>query len=254
MNSPDWLTGSEEWPQCPANVRFAFTTRSGGASRPPYNGLNLGLHVDDDSQVVQQNRTYLQRELGIQPPAWLKQVHGTTVAVDPVPGERPPQADAAWTARPGVPLAVLTADCLPVLVATRDGAEVGVAHAGWRGLADGVLPALVTRFQQTAENLVACLGPAIGPTAFEVGPEVRSAFLREDPATVTAFKPGRGDRWYGDLYQLARQSLGRVGVTAVSGGRYCTYTDDSRFFSYRRDGRTGRMAALIWIDGDQPGH
>lgn len=180
-------------------------------------------------------------------PCWLEQVHGAGV-VRPDIGEQGLVADAAVTDRPGVVLAVRTADCLPVLFADRAGSGVGAAHAGWRGLAAGVLEATVAALGVAPESLVAWFGPAIGQPAFEVGPEVRAAFVDGDPATAACFAAGRGDRWHADLTALARHRLAAVGVTSVFGGVGCTYSEPERFFSYRRDRETGRMAALIWME------
>lgn len=180
-------------------------------------------------------------------PRWLRQVHGTTVAVEPGPDT--PEADAAVTATPGRVLAVLTADCLPVLLCAGDASEVAAAHAGWRGLAAGVLEATVASMRTPPQRLQAWLGPAAGPRAYEVGEEVRSAFVDADPAATSAFASTRPGHWLVDLYALARQRLARAGLPpeAVSGGHLCTISDPDRFFSHRRDGGTGRMASLVWI-------
>jgi polyphenol oxidase len=245
----------------PSRVRALVTTRNGGCSAPPFgdaegraNGLNLGAHVGDDPEHVRRNRESLQRSLPGQP-CWLEQVHGVAVhEADRVPPpERPPVADAAVTTVPGQVLAVLTADCLPVLLADCHGRAVGIAHAGWRGLAAGVLEATVAamRTRTDADSvLVAWLGPAIGPSAFEVGDEVRAAFCGGDPGAAEAFRPGPDPgKWFCDLYRLARRRLASVGVERVGGGGHCTVGDPQRFYSHRRDRRTGRMASLIWLDG-----
>jgi len=238
---PDWLA--------PPGVRAVMTLRTGGASGGPYASLNLGDHVGDEPDAVAENRRRLREALALPAePLWLEQVHGTDVARFGGPGR--PRADAAVASEPAQVCAVMVADCLPVLLADRAGTCVAAAHAGWRGLAAGVLEATVAALPVDPSQLVAWLGPAIGPDAFEVGPEVRDAFLAADPAAAVAFRPGAEDRWLADVYTLARQRLARVGVTDVHGGGLCTVSDPSRFFSYRRDGVTGRMAALVWRMGD----
>jgi len=233
-----------DWP-APPGVRAAMTLRAGGASGGPYASLNLGDHVGDEADAVAENRRRLRQALALPAePLWLEQVHGTDVAR--FGGPVCPRADAAVALAPGQVCAVMVADCLPVLLADRAGTCVAAAHAGWRGLAAGVLEATVAALPVDPSQLVAWLGPAIGPEAFEVGPEVRDAFQAADPATEAAFRPGTGDRWMADVYLLARQRLARAGVTDVHGGGWCTVSDPGRFFSYRRDGVTGRMAAVIW--------
>lgn len=239
-----------DWPDLPATVRTATTERNGGQSRSPYDSLNLGLHVGDDPDSVLANRQRVSRALDLtQPPCWLHQVHGTDVVTINEASDNRTEADAAYTRQLGVPLCILTADCLPVLISSLDGAEIGAAHAGWRGLCDGVLENLVARFEQPARALTAWLGPAIGPDHFEVGPEVRDAFVARHTEAEHCFTPGESDRWLADIYALARQRLARLGVESVHGGGLCTVRDEHRFFSYRRDGATGRMAALIWRQG-----
>ncbi|SFM25265.1 conserved hypothetical protein [Ectothiorhodospira mobilis] len=243
---PEPLIIEPRWP-APAGVRAVVTTRSGGVSRPPFQELNLGLHTGDDPQAVLENRRRLTRALDLPgAPAWLEQVHGTTVAEAAAVTPDATQADAAIARRPGIVCAVLTADCLPVCLCDRAGEEVAVAHAGWRGLAAGILEAAVAAFTRPAQSLLAWLGPAIGPAAFQVGPEVRRAFVQQDPDMAHAFTPARGDRWLADLHALARARLRACGVEAVHGMTACTHGEPERFFSYRRDGRTGRMATLIW--------
>jgi YfiH family protein len=239
------------WPQ---GVRGRATTRLGGVSTGPFASLNLatsGEAGDDDPATVAENRARLARALGVDAVCWLRQVHGTAVHVvasPPAPGAPAPVADAAVTHVTNVAVAVLTADCLPVLLAAEDGSVTGAAHAGWRGLAAGVVEATVAAMGVPPETLRAWLGPAIGPQAFEVGPEVREAFLAADPAAGSAFHPGRGDRWHGDLWILARQRLAAAGVRQVSGGGICVHADPERFYSWRRDGgRTGRQATLAWL-------
>ena len=226
-----------------------MTLRTGGVSTGPYASLNLGDHVGDDPAAVAENRRRVREALALpSEPLWLEQVHGTAVARF---GEAVrPRADASVALAPGQVCAVMVADCLPVLLADRAGTCVAAAHAGWRGLAAGVLEATVAALPVDPAQLVAWLGPAIGPEAFEIGPEVREAFLAVDPEAADAFRPGTGDRWLADAYRLARQRLARAGVTDVHGGGLCTVSDPTRFFSYRRDGVTGRMAALIWRIAD----
>lgn len=234
-----------DWP-APAGVRGAVTTRAGGVSAGRYDSLNLATHVGDDADAVAENRRRLRAALALpSEPAWLTQVHGRDVAV--LPGPLPPAADAAVTRRRGAVLAVLVADCLPVLLASRDGDAVGVAHAGWRGLAAGVIEAAVRALGADPAKLLAWLGPCIGPAAFEVGPEVREAFVAADPAAAGEFAPGRAGRFQADLPALARRRLAACGVREVHGGGWCTHADAARFYSYRRDGETGRMAALVWL-------
>jgi YfiH family protein len=240
------------WP-VPATVRGGTSLRSGdGRSPPPFDRLNLGLRCGDDPALARANRESLATGLHLpSAPHWLDQVHGTAVARFDAPpvGGHEPVADAAVTATPGVVLAILTADCLPVLFAARDGREIGAAHAGWRGLAAGVLEATVAAMQAPAGELVAWLGPAAGPRAYEIGAEVREAFLAHDPEAAAAFVATRPGHWRVDLYALARQRLAAVGVHAVHGGGECTISDPARYFSHRRDGRSGRMATLAWLAG-----
>lgn len=240
-----------DWP-APANVRAAATTRRGGFSRGPYAGLNLGEHVGDDPAAVAANRRLLSDALGLaRAPAWLEQVHGCEVAdAAAATGQVPPRADAAVTRTPGVACVVMTADCLPVLYCDRGGRVVAAAHAGWRGLAGGVLEATLARMEVDPAEVLVWLGPAIGPAAFEVGPEVRAAFVADDPAAAAGFVPAHGDRLLGDLYALARLRLRRAGVRQISGGSRCTYTEADTFYSYRRGAVTGRQATLVWLATD----
>lgn len=237
----DWLT--PDWP-APVWVKACITTRSGGISAAPFDSFNLGEHVEDDPVAVTKNRQRLISQLGCRP-AWLRQVHGVAV-VPAEPGEVL-EADASWTATPGVACTVMTADCLPVLFCDRAGSRVAAAHAGWRGLAGGVLEATLDALAVAPEDVLAWLGPAIGPQAFEVGAEVREAFMAVHPQAAEAFvasvNPGR---YMADIYQLARIRLAARGVTAVYGGGFCTYSDP-RFYSYRRAAQTGRFASLIWL-------
>jgi YfiH family protein len=243
---PEWIV--PRWP-APARARAVSTTRPGGVSRPPYDVLNLADHVGDDPGAVAANREFLAKALGLPAtPAWLQQVHGTRV-VDASEVTAPVAADAAFAREPNVVCAVLTADCLPVLLCDRGGRAVAAAHAGWRGLAAGVIERTVDALPVPGGELLAWLGPAIGAAAYVVGGEVRESFLAHDPAAAAAFRPAAGGGWHADLYQLARQRLQRHGVTDVYGGEFCTFQEPARFYSFRRDGVTGRMASLIWLQG-----
>lgn len=232
-----------DWP-APASVRACVTTREGGVSLPPYDSFNLGDHVGDDPAAVAENRRRLSETFAIQP-AWLKQVHGLAVAdADP---SRVVEADASWTQTPAVACAVMTADCLPVLFCDRAGTRVAAAHAGWRGLAGGVLEATLDTLGVPVEDVLVWLGPAIGPQAFEVGLEVREAFTAAHPQAADAFVEGeRPGKLMADIYALARMRLAARGVTAVYGGGYCTVSDP-RFFSYRQTPQGGRFASLVWL-------
>jgi len=237
-----------EWP-APRGVRAAFTLRGGGVSAAPYDSLNLGAHVGDDPAAVVENRRRVCAWLELPAePAWLEQVHGTRVADLDAAGEASAPADAVLTRRAGRVCVVQVADCLPVFFAARDASVVGVAHAGWRGLAAGVLEAAVAKLDCARGKLIAWLGPAISVRHFEVGGEVRAAFLDAEPGAACAFLPNERGRWQCDLAALARRRLAALGVTEASGGTWCTYADPARFFSFRRDGRCGRMAALIWLE------
>ncbi len=246
----EWIV--PDWP-APANVRAFMTTRSGGVSRPPFDSMNPAAHVGDDPEAVAGNRARLRGLLPAEP-LWLDQVHGSRVAEAGVEAAGA-QADAGLARAPGRVCAVLTADCLPVLFCDRAGTVVAAAHAGWRGLAGGVLERTVEAMGAAPERIMAWLGAAIGPEAFEVGEEVREAFVAQDPLAATAFRPaglttldGAPRKWLADIYALARLRLGRLGVAEVHGGGLCTFTDSGRFYSYRRDGRTGRMASVIWLE------
>ncbi len=234
------------WP-APPGVLAASTTRQGGVSAPPYDSLNLANHVGDDPAHVAENRRRLAAVAGyLAEPAWLQQVHGRRVVAAETVCE-PVAADAAWTRKAGQPCVVMTADCLPVLLCDRAGTVVAAVHAGWRGLAEGVIAATVAKMNVPPMELLAWLGPAIGPTVFEVGEEVRAAFVALDRANASCFKPSPTDRWLADIYGLARLQLRRLFVTAIYGGYSCTFGEPERFFSYRRENRTGRMASLIWL-------
>jgi len=237
----NWLT--PDWP-APASVRACVTTREGGVSEAPFDSLNLGDHVDDRPEAVAENRRRLTEHFSIQP-AWLQQVHGIAV-VHADPGIVA-TADASWTATPAIACAAMTADCLPALFCDRAGTRVAAAHAGWRGLAAGVLEATLDSLDVPADEVLVWLGPAIGPKAFEVGPEVREVFINQLPEAAEAFVPSNNaGKFMADIYLLARLRLAERGVTAVYGGGFCTVTDP-RFFSYRRASRTGRFASLVWL-------
>ncbi|MBV1775984.1 peptidoglycan editing factor PgeF [Burkholderiaceae bacterium DAT-1] len=243
----DWLSAAlvPDWP-APTHVRAISTTRAGGVSEGDFAGFNLATHVGDAPDAVAANRAALATHTGAAA-GWLDQVHGTRVAhLDTLDSHVVPDADASVATLPGRAAVVMTADCLPVLFCDEAGTVVAAAHAGWRGLCGGVLEATVAAMQATSP-VMAWLGPAIGPDAFEVGGEVREAFMAHDLAAEAAFKPGTHEgKWLGDLYLLARQRLASVGVSAVYGGGYCTFSDE-RFFSYRRSRQTGRMASVVWI-------
>lgn len=237
---PEFIT--PDWP-APPGVRALATTRAGGCSVGPWTGLNLGAHVGDDAQAVARNRALLVASAGLpELPLWLTQVHGTAV----VDADAPPDvtADARHTARRGAVCVVLSADCLPLLLCDTDGTEVAAVHCGWRGLADGMVAAAVARFAAPPARLLAWLGPAIGAAAYQVGPELVTRFA---PAARGAFGPGARGLTL-DLGAAARALLAQAGVTRVYGGHWCTASDAARFYSYRRDGVTGRMATLIWQD------
>jgi YfiH family protein len=253
--------------QAPSHVRAVTSTRRGGVSRGAFAGLNLGDHVGDDPARVAANRALLREALRLPAePLWLEQVHGCKVidgleagalrvasgaagaGVGETSGARCPTADAAVAREPGQVAVVMTADCLPVLLCDDGGAVVAAAHAGWRGLLDGVIEATVAAMRVPADQVHAWLGPAIGPSSFEVGPEVRERFCALSAEAAAGFAAGVDGRWLADLYLLARQRLASIGVQRISGGEYCTFLDQQRFFSYRRDGRSGRMASLIWME------
>ena len=240
------------WPDLPANLGAVATTRLGGVSMAPYDdghgggGFNLGTHVGDDPAAVARNRAQVPGQ-----PAWLSQVHGVTVVDAATVGASAPVADASVTTQAGVACAIMTADCLPVLFADMAGKVVGGAHAGWRGLAAGVLGETVRAMRAAgAGEITAWLGPAIGPAAFEVGEDVRATFLAAVPGAQDAFKhyPGRPGKYLADMNMLARMLLAADGVKRVWGGEHCTVTEADLFYSYRRDGITGRQASLIWIN------
>ncbi len=280
---PAWLEA--DWP-VPPGVRAVTTLRHGlGASQAPFDTFNLGARCGDDDDAVAENRRQIEAALALpSAPRWLRQVHGVEVvrfgsapepspapAARPLPlagevnipspllpplplagegwGEGEPEADASVTSTPGVVLAILTADCLPVVFAAKDGGEIAAAHAGWRGLADGVLEATIAAMRTSADEVIAWLGPCAGPLAYEIGQEVFDAFVSRDARAQAAFLATRPGHWQVDLYALARQRLDAAGIAMgdIHGGDLCTISDPSRFFSHRRDQRTGRMATLAWI-------
>jgi len=233
----------------PAGIGAASSTRAGGVSTGRYTSLNLGMHVGDDAACVAENRKRLGQFLSLPAePRWLEQVHGTRVIGCPSEAPAvPPRADAAVSRESGVVLAVMTADCLPVLLAARDGTVVGVAHAGWRGLAAGVIEATLAAMRVEPTEAIAWLGPAIGPAHYEVGSEVREAFTGSPGADAGFVPAARAGHWHCNLGALARARLVAAGVGSISGGDRDTFAEPGRFFSWRRDGETGRMASLIWL-------
>ncbi len=249
----DWIV--PQW-AAPANVRALVTTRNGGVSVPPYATMNLAAMSRDRGdapEALAENRRRL-RALLPDEPVWMQQVHGATVArLDRMRPTAPVVADAAVTRAAAVVCAVLVADCLPVLLADRIGSVVGIAHAGWRGLAAGVVEATIAAMDiARPDDVIAWLGPAISRRAFEVGADVRAAFCDADPLACESFTAVREGKWHADLYALARRRLSRAGVASIAGGGWCSYADAARFFSFRRDRETGRMAAAIWLEPDVP--
>ncbi len=248
----EWLR--PDWP-APPGVRAAFAYRSGGVSTAPWSSLNLGLHVGNDADAVRENRRRLRAAPALpSEPLWLEQVHGIEVidadsldaAAIAAAGPLGPRGDAVVACAPGRVACIQVADCLPVLFCSRDGQRIGAAHAGWRGLAGGVLESTVAAMAVPGPELLAWIGPAIGPAAFEVGEEVRAQFVAQSPAAAAAFVANSRGRWQCDLFMLARQRLEALGVGSVLGGGVCTHDDPARFFSHRRSAPTGRHAALIW--------
>jgi YfiH family protein len=242
MSLAAWII--PEWPT-PARVRAFVTTRTGGVSTGEYASMNLGVHGGDAPENVARNRAIVRAYLPADP-LWLAQVHGAHVA-DAAIALESPRADAAVTTQPDRVCVVLTADCMPVFLCDAHGRAVAVAHAGWRGLAGGVLENAVHALGVPPAEVHAWMGPAIGPDAFEVGPEVREAFLAADPGADVAFRAHRPDKYMADLYVLTRRRLMRAGVSSVHGGGFCTFHDRERFFSYRREKASGRMGAFIWL-------
>jgi YfiH family protein len=232
-----------DWP-APENVHAIQTTRVGGFSSAPYETLNLGDHVKDHPINVSKNRQLLNTYLPTEP-VWLNQVHGVRV-INAAYSSCLESADAAFSFKANTVCVTMTADCLPVLLCDQAGTVVAAVHAGWRSLCDGVIEATVKAMQVEGEYLMAWFGPAIGPHAFEVGSEVRAQFIAQDSESAHAFVP-HGKKWLGDIYKIATQRLNELGITQIYGGNLCTYTDKSRFFSFRRDGDTGRMGTFIWL-------
>lgn len=244
----DWIT--PDWP-APANINAMFTTRTIGmeaGEKGAYAGLNLAAHVGDDPHIVQANRDCLNQHLPASP-LWLTQIHGSRpIWIDS--DSETLEGDAAMSRHPEAVCAVLVADCLPVLLCDMAGSVVGAVHAGWRGLAEGIIENTVQALRECSysDQIIAWLGPAISSRHFEVGEEVRTIFIEYDRQAARAFLPGKEEgKWYADLFSLARQRLSHVGVSRIGGGDLCTYSDPEKFYSYRRDGKTGRMAGLVWM-------
>ncbi|MCK3657728.1 laccase [Pasteurellaceae bacterium Pebbles2] len=234
----------------PKQVHALTTVRSGGVSLAPFDSFNLGNHVGDDKTAVQKNRVLLTEKFALpQAPLFLNQTHSTRIISLPYSGDDL-NADAVYTNQPKQVCLVMTADCLPVLFTNKNGTEVAAAHAGWRGLCDGVLEETVRCFQSPPNEIIAWFGPAIGATAFQVGQDVVEQFVAKDPQAIQAFRPDptTQGKYLGNIYQLATQRLNALGITQISGGEHCTVNEAERFFSYRRDGKTGRMASLIWFE------
>lgn len=242
---PEWIV--PQWP-VPPRVRAFATTRAGGVSQGVHAGFNVGDAVQDDPARVAANRARLRAVLPAEP-CWLRQVHGTRVVRAEAQAGQLPEADASVTRQPGVVLAIQTADCLPLLLAARDGSVVAAAHAGWRGLASGVIESALQSMDVPAGEVVAWMGPCIGPGAYQVGGDVHASFTWAHPDAASAFVPDAEapGKYRMDMYALARQRLTGMGVTSIHGGGFCTYSDPQRFYSYRRDGQTGRMATLLWL-------
>jgi hypothetical protein len=235
-----------DWP-APSHIHACTTIRSGGRSLTPYHSFNLADHVGDNEQHVQANRQLLRNKLDLpNEPIWLEQTHSTIVLPAAKSDDR--KADASFTDQPGQVCVVMTADCLPVLLCNRQGTYVAAIHAGWRGLANGVIENTVKAINLPPSDILVWLGPAIGPAVYELGQEVLDCFVEDNPEARHSFVPSsKSGHWLGNLYSLARLRLKKLNIHAIYGGDYCTYTDKERFFSYRRDGSTGRMASLIWM-------
>ncbi|PWI32058.1 peptidoglycan editing factor PgeF [Vibrio albus] len=235
---PDW--------NAPAKIKAISTTRDGGISLPPYDGLNLGMHVGDKPDVVQTNRDLLVREHHFPAkPVWLEQTHSTVVQRVCEPTDEVMAADGAITTASSVVCGVMTADCLPVLLTDTEGTQVAAVHAGWRGLANGIVENAVSQFDKP---VMAWLGPAIGANAFEVGQDVFEVFVSHDPTAEWAFRSKGNGKYLADMFLLATQRLKAAGVEDITVSGLCTYSDPSRFYSYRRQGVTGRQASFIWIE------
>ncbi|CCO44450.1 putative Cytotoxic necrotizing factor-like/Multi-copper polyphenol oxidoreductase,laccase [Vibrio nigripulchritudo SOn1] len=231
----------------PSNVKAVSSTRIGGVSSSPYRGLNLGTHVGDDERLVEENRSRLISKASMPTaPVWLNQTHSTRIVNLVEPTDNVLDGDGAVTNQSGIVCSAMTADCLPVLLTDSQGTQVAAVHAGWRGLADGILEEALSHF---SGNVMAWLGPAIGQNAFEVGEDVRTAFSDVLPQAVDAFSAGELEgKWFADMNQLATQRLNKEGVSRIFKSELCTYSDPQRFYSYRRDGVTGRMASFIWLE------
>ena len=235
-----------EW-EVPAAVRAFVTTRAGGYSEGPYAGFNLGQHVGDDDSHVARNRAELVKALSLpQEPSWIRQTHSTQAVVLEQESHR--EADAAITRKPGMVAVIMTADCLPIMLCDREGSEVAALHAGWRGLQGGIIDATLERMQTPNSELQAWIGPGISQENFEVGDEVYAAFVESIDSCEGFFVPHGAGHWLCDLPGIAQHVLERQGITGVTRDPHCTYRDESMFYSYRRDGITGRMASLIWIN------
>jgi YfiH family protein len=246
MSAADLQVITPDWP-APPGVRSAFTLRTGGVSVAPYDSLNVGAGIGDSPGAIAENRRRVREKLGLpSEPVWLEQVHGTHVVE--LGATAAPTGDASVARGAGYVCAIRVADCMPVLFAARDRSAVAAAHAGWRGLAGGVLEATVRRLGLPASQLIAWMGPTIGPAHFEVGDEVHAAFTATDPDASSAFVANARGRWQCDLYALARRRLTAIGISGIYGGGWCTFAEAERFFSYRRSGQCGRMAALIWTE------
>ena len=244
QQSPGFIT--PVWP-APANVHALTTLRTGGHSSAPYSSFNLAAHTGDNAETVNRNRALLHQHFKLPAePVWLQQVHSNRI-VTADPGETGAEADGSWTSSAGYVCVVMTADCLPVLICNQQGSKVAAVHAGWRGLHAGVVTNAIRMLESDPEELMVWLGPAIGPQAFEVGAEVLRAFTDANTENTSAFRQTDDQHWLCDLYLLARIELSSQGITSVFGGSECTFTDEGRFYSYRRDGSTGRMASLIWL-------
>jgi len=240
----EWLT--PDWP-APEHIKAYSSTRLGGVSQAPWQSLNLATHVGDEAKHVAHNRQRLSENLHLpSEPCWLQQVHSNNI-IEARNGYPDQSADGSYSQQKNTVCVVMTADCLPLLMCDREGTQVAAVHAGWRGMADGILQATIARFRSSPENILVWLGPAIGADAFEVGEDVYQAFIQRWPQSADAFRPNSHKKYQFNLYQQARMLLASVGVQQVTGGGFCTYTDNQRFFSYRRDGTSGRMASLIWI-------
>lgn len=242
-NNPHWL--QPEWP-APSNIHAATTLRTGGHSLGQYLSLNPASHVGDNPELVKKNRQAIRKMLNLpSEPVWLNQTN-SNIAIKAETGLIMPQADASFTGQSGVVCTVMTADCLPLLLCSSNGAEIAAIHAGWRGLLDGIIENTIAALKN--KDLLVWLGPAIGPGKFEVGNEVRTAFLSKSLDYSSAFNKYTDEKWLANIYTLARIELAKLGVEKIYGGSFCTVTDEKRFFSFRRDKVTGRMATLIWRD------